>query len=196
MADRIIRDSLGEVTVPDSSAGSRKSITRRPSGSVVATVSLTSPPSRKLIVEQLTRCTAIFPTPRGNEEVLAEIMVTEWVNALTGFSADVIRHGFDEHIRTAVFFPKPSEVLALCRGNLSRPEPLPPYRAGDEPDFAPTAEELARVSAACAKWREMYGSSETIDEPRRAVAPASQDPHASDDLKAAMTSVHQKKAKP
>ena len=149
---------------------------------------LSQKPSKADVTKILARLSAVYGPPQGGDG-MAQVMVAEWQHAMDFLPVEALNAAVEQAIRTLKFWPKPSELIEAAiahqlelREALSQTEMMAGERPalqitrgyGDdiEPPFAPTTDELKRVSEIVKSFKTK--PEETITDRMDQWAPASQ----------------------
>ena len=98
-----------------------------------------TPDHSKWIAGRVTTMLGHFYIPDEDEEVFA-MQIVDWVEALSGFPADVIQKSVREYLANEQRRPTIAAIRGLCFKNMPRPAPVPP------PDPVNVAPSEPRVS--------------------------------------------------
>lgn len=128
-------------------------------------------------MKSFARLEAVYGVPRDRSP---ELMTAAWLEALGHLEPDVLKAAVGQATRTLKFFPTPAEILAIVSDQREQVSRLPHYSADMEPPFAPTPDELQRVSEMVRGFVRKFGPEPVVAE---TVKPASQDMTVSDALR-------------
>ncbi len=96
------------------------------------------------------RLVAVFGEPKTDDP---EIYLAEFEKSLKGWSAEVLQQAGDRVIKESVFWPKPAEVIAICRSiavdiasRSRRPERQPIYENPASQEERDRVAEIVRLT--------------------------------------------------
>lgn len=122
----------------------------------------------------MARLTATFGTPKDRTPDQMRMMVAEWYRILKPYGTKTVARAFDKVIETSKWFPTIAEIADHCSKDLESwrdaigidvhetgPKPF-----ADKPRGPLSAEEVAKRTADCLRWRQEFGFKADKDEPR------------------------------